>query len=283
MTPVPAEPIVQKWTRVHWLAAIAIVFALHITLIYIFGARKPIVPEPVKNAPSLAFTGQSAESLPGLNATLFALPDRDGFSGLMWAPPPLSFHQQDWTEAPHWLANNSPLAVSELGDTLRHYIKTNHFAKTTFEFNQSPPLTVPVIEPQPILAQESTLQVAGDLASRRLLYPVNLPSWPNSGVIAPSVVQVLVDAAGSVISATLLPPVNSWEPSAVRDTVEPFPVRDAEADARAVDIARNFRFAPLSPHAESLESRPLTHLAVGQLIFNWQVVPVTVTNGPQEQ
>jgi len=279
MTPVPAEPTVQKWTRVHWLAAIAIVFALHVTLIYIFGARKPIVPEAVKNTPSMALTGESADNLPGLNATLFALPDRNGFSGLMWAPPPLSFHQQDWTEAPHWLANNSPLAVNELGGAFRHYIQTNHFAKTTFEFNQSPPLTVSVIKPQPILAQESTLQVAGDVAHRPLLNPVKLPSWPSSDVIAPSVVQVLVDAAGNVVSATLLPPVNSWEPSVIRDTVEPFPARDTEADVRAVDIARNIRFAPLSPHAESLGSQPLTHLAVGQLIFNWQVVPAASTNG----
>jgi hypothetical protein len=279
MTPVSAEPIVQKWTRVQWLAAIAIVFALHVTLIYIFGARKPITPVPVKDAPSMALTGESTDNLSYLNGTLFALPDRDGFSGLMWATPPLSFHQQDWTEAPHWLANASPLAVNELGDAFRHYIQTNHFAKTTFEFNQSPLLTVPVIKPQPILEQESTLQVAGDIANRPLLTPVKLPSWPSSDVIAPSVVQVLVDAAGSVVSATLLPPVNSWEPSAVRDTVEPLPARDAEADARAVDIARNMRFAPLTLHGENPGFQPLTHLAVGQLIFNWQVVPVTSTNG----
>jgi hypothetical protein len=279
MTPVPAEPIVQKWTRVHWLAAIAIVFALHVTLIFIFGARKPIAPAPVKNAPSMALAGGSSDTLPGPNATLFALPDRNGFSGLMWAPPPLSFHQQDWTEDPHWLADSSPLAVTELGEAFRHYIQTNHFAKTTFEFNQSPPLMVPVIKPQPILAQESTLRVAGDIANRPLLNPAKLPSWPGSDVIAPSVVQVLVDAAGSVVSATLLPPVNSWEPSAVRDTVEPLPARDAEADARAVDIARNTRFAPLTAHAGSLGSQPLTHLSVGQLIFNWQVVPVTPANG----
>jgi hypothetical protein len=280
MIPVPAEPIVQKWTRVHWLAAIAIVFALHVTLIFIFGARKPIAPAPVINAPSMALTGESADDLPGLNnATLFALPDRDGFSGIMWAPPPLSFQQQDWTEDPHWLADNSPLAVSELGAAFRHYVQTNHFAKVIFEYNQSPLLTVPVIKPQPILAQESTLQVSGDIANRALLNPVKLPSWPNSDVIAPSIVQVLVDAAGNVVSATLLPPVNSWEPSAVRDTVEPSPVRDPDADERAVEIARTARFAPLWPNAGSVVSQPITHLSIGQLVFNWQTVPVTATHG----
>lgn len=280
MTPVPAEPIVQKWTRVHWFAAIAIVFALHVTLIFIFGARKPIAPAPVNDAPSMALAAVSTDNLPGLNnATLFALPDRNGFSGLMWAPPPLSFHQQDWTEDPHWLANSSPLAVSELVAAFRHYIQTNHFAKTTFDFNQAPPLTVPVFKEQPILAQGSTLQASGDLANRTLLNAARLPSWPRSDVIAPSVVQVLVDAAGNVISATLLPPMNSWESSAVRDTVGPSPVRDSEADERAIDIARNTRFAPLASHTGSLNSEPLTHLSVGQLIFNWQTVPVTSTNG----
>ncbi len=268
------------WTWTHWLAAITIVFALHVTLIFIFGSHKPITPEPVKNAPSLALTGESADSLPGQNnATLFALPDRDGFSGLMWAPPPLSFHQQDWTEDPHWLADTNPLAVNELGAAFKHFVQTNHFAKTSFEFNQSPPLVVPVFKPQPILAQDSTLQVEGEIAHRPLLNPVKLTSWPNSDVIAPSPVQVLVDAAGNVVSATLLPPMNSWEPSAVRDTVEPAPVRDPDADQRAVEIARNARFAPLSSHAGSLGTGPLTHLAVGQLIFNWQAVPVIATNG----
>jgi hypothetical protein len=281
MNPAPAESPVPRWTWTHWLAAIAIVFALHVTLVFIFGSHKPVVPEQVKNTPSLALTGESADDLLGLNnATLFALPDRDGFSGLMWAPPPLSFHQQDWTEDPHWLAGNSPLAVSELGAAFNHFAQTNHFARIGFEFNQAPPLAVPVIKPQPILAQDSTLQMEGEIANRLLLNPVKLPSWPNSDVVAPSVVQVLVDVAGNVVSATLLPPVNSWEPSAVRDTVEPAPVRDPDADQRAVEIARNARFAPLLPHAGSLGSRPLTHLAVGQLIFNWQAVPLIVTNGP---
>jgi hypothetical protein len=280
MNPAPAGPPAPRWTRVHWLAAITIVFALHVTLVFIFGSHQPIAPAPVKNAPALALTGESADNLLGLdNATLFALPDRDGFSGVMWAPPPLSFHQEDWTEDPHWLSDTNPLPVSELGAAFDRFVQTNHFAKVSFEFNQSPPLAVPIIKSQPILAPDSTLQIEGEIANRPLLSPVALPSWPSSDVIAPSLVQVLVDAAGNVVSATLLPPVNSWEPSAVRDTVEPSPVQDPDADERAVEIARNVRFAPLSPYAGSLGSQPLAHLAVGQLIFNWQAVPVIATNG----
>ncbi|HTR42031.1 MAG TPA: hypothetical protein VMH87_10490 [Pseudomonadales bacterium] len=280
MNPAPAGPPVPRWTWTHWLAAITIVFALHVTLVFMFGSHKRVVLGPVKHAPSLTLTGESADNLPGLNdATLFALPERSGFSGLMWAPPPLSFHQQDWTEDPHWLAGNNPLAVAELGAAFKYFVQTNHFAKIGFEFNQSPPLSVPVVKPQPVLVQDSALRIDGEIADRPLLNPVKLPSWPNSDVIAPSLVQVLVDAAGNVVSATLLPPLDSWAPSAVRDTVEPSPVRDSNADQRAVEIARNSRFAPLSAHAGSFSSQPLTHLAVGQLIFNWQAVPMTATNG----
>ena len=281
MNPAPAEPPVPRWTRAHWLAAIAIVFALHVTLVFIFGSHKPVAPKPVRNAPSLALTGESADDLLGLNnATLFALPDRDGFSGLMWTPMLLPFHLRDWTEDPHWLADTNSLPANELGAAFSRFVQTNHFAKASFAFNQSPPLVVPIIDSQSILAQGSTLQVEGEIAHRPWLNPVPLPSWPGSDVIAPSAVQVLVDAAGNVVSATLLPPVNSWEPSAVRDTVEPSAARDLDADARAVEIARNARFAPLSPHAGSLGSQPLTHLAVGQLVFNWQSVPLVATNGP---
>ncbi|HUE36888.1 MAG TPA: hypothetical protein VMO20_05815 [Candidatus Acidoferrum sp.] len=280
MNVAPAEPPVKKWTWTRWLTLIAFVFVFHVALIFIFGAHKPVPPMQVKNAPSLTLTGESADNLLGLNnATLFALPSGNGFSGPMWIPyPPLPVRPPNWTEEPHWLAATNPLPVKALGATFHHFMQTNQFASVSFEFNQSPPLTVPVFTPEPLMAQTSTLQIEGALVKRPLLHPIQLPSWPFADVIAPSVVQVLVDAAGNVISAALLPPENLLQPSAVRESVEPSAVRDPDADARAVELARNARFAPLSPNAGSVASNLLGRLAVGQLIFNWQAVPVTNTN-----
>ena len=79
-------------------------------------------------------------------------------------------------------------------------------------------------------------------------------------MIAPSRVQVLVDEAGDVVSAVLLPPDNPAEAAG----------HDAAADQRALALARAARFAPSS------------RLTVGQMIFNWRTVPPPATNAPAE-
>jgi hypothetical protein len=110
-----------------------------------------------------------------------------------------------------------------------------------------------------------------------LLSPIKLPSWQDTEIDAPSIVQVLVDAAGNVVSAALLPqdimsPANSWEPQMAHNP---------QADQWAVALARTLRFAPLASATATASNAPsMSNLAVGQLIFTWQTVPVTTTNGP---
>jgi hypothetical protein len=87
---------------------------------------------------------------------------------------------------------------------------------------------------------------------------MNLPSWPYADVIAPSCVQVLVNAAGEVVSTTLLPLDNRSEAASRYDA----------ADQRALDLARTARFAPAP------------RLTIGRLIFNWHTVPPPATNAP---
>ena len=112
-----------------------------------------------------------------------------------------------------------------------------------------------------MLVENSSLQVSGDLAQRKLLTPVNLPSWPFANVIAPSRVQMLVDTAGAVVSAVLLPPDSRAGTAA---QYEP-------ANERALAIARAARFAPTS------------RLTVGQMIFKWRTVTPAATNSPAIQ
>jgi hypothetical protein len=274
-----AGPSAQKWTWTRWLAIVAIVFLGHILLIFIFGARKPVPAMPVKNVPVLALVGESQADWVSLkNATLFALPDRSGFAGVMWTRiPPPGFVKQDWTEDPRWLAATDSLPVNQLGSAFHHFVQTNHFANVHMEFNLPPVSAAPAVPVQSSFARGSTLEIEGAVAKRRLLSAMKLPSWPFSDAIAPSVVQVVVDAGGRVVSAVLLPPDN--------DSGTPYseapPVRDPDADQRAVELARSARFAPLATGAGSVESNPATHLTLGLLIFNWQAVPVTTTNAHQ--
>lgn len=273
MSAVPSHPPVHKWTWTFWLTAIAAVFLVHVALISIFGAHKmPAPPGPAKDTPSLALAaGPGADSLVLNDATLFALPGRDGFAGLMWAAvPPLNFHRLDWTEDPHWLAATNSLPVRELGTVFNRFVQTNHIAGVHLEFDLPPPPAAPIAAMEPPMARESSMQAEGGVAGRKWLNPVHLPSWPFNDVIAPSVVQVLVDGEGDVVSATLLPQ---------DDDEETPPVRDPEADQKALEIARTMRFAPLPATGESTQAEPMANFSVGRVIFNWQAAPKTTTKG----
>ncbi|MGH7950961.1 MAG: hypothetical protein ACREFE_03435 [Limisphaerales bacterium] len=241
------NPNGKGWTRARWLMLIAIIFTAHVALIFIFGERKPKPPRTVEKVPTLQLANRASE-LQALNdPILFALPNPKDFASVVWlkAPQvkPSSFV---WTEPPRWLQ----LPADKLAVAFGQFMRTNYFAGVPLQFKPPPRLNEPILPIDPALAQISTLQITGNLAQRRLLNKINLPSPPYNDVIAPSKVQVLVDEAGNVISEVLLPPENNFEAA-----------RDPAADQRALELARAARFAPAP------------NLTVGVLIFNWQTVP----------
>ena len=137
-------------------------------------------------------------------------------------------------------------------------MQTNHFAGFELQLKPSLKLSAPGLPIEPALAQNSTLRVEGELAQRQLPSQINLTNWPYANVIAPSKVQVLVDAAGNVVSTVLLPPDSGFTAA---DQYE-------KADQCALELARAARFAPSS------------RLTVGRMIFNWHTVPPPATNAP---
>jgi TonB family protein len=241
------KPQGEGWSRKKWLALIALVFAAHIALIFALGEKGEIVPRPVTNVPRLKLANDSDELLALDDPTLFALPHEQDFASAVWLKisgvkqPPFRF-----TESPRYLL--APDAEN-LGATFQQFMQTNYFAGYQLDFKPQPRLSEPVLTIEPALAQNSTLQIVGELAQRKLLNEINPPSLPFNDVIAPSKVQALVDTAGNVVSVVLL------ESSGL----------DA-ADSRALEIARAARFAPAK------------NLAVGQMIFNWRTIPMTTTN-----
>ena len=249
--PSPRSKSSWRWSR--WLLLIVLVLVVHVVLIFMFGGRKPMTPRAVTNAPKLALATRSSEWLLLNDPTLFALPNINGFAGPAWLePPPLHFRRLEWTEPPRWLQ----LPVGDLGAIFSEFMQTNVFAGFHFELTPPPRFTEPVVPLEPQFAQSSTFRVEGELVRRPLLTRMALTSWPYADVIAPSRVQVLVNAAGQVVSAVLLPSDNSGE------------VRDADADQRALELARAARFAPASG------------LTLGNLVFNWRTVALPATNAP---
>lgn len=243
-TEMPAE----KWTRTRWLALIALIFAAHIGLIFLSGGKKQIAPRAVKNVPVLKLAGNADELLALDDPTLFVLPHQRDFGSAVWlkkyASPPPDFR---YAEPPQPL----PLSAEKLGATFQQFMRTNFFAGQPPDFKPAPKFGGSILPVEPAPAQNSTLQIEGGLAQRRLLNETGLPSLPYNDVIAPSRVQALVDAAGNVVSTVRLA-------SSGYDA----------ADQRALQVARSLRFA----------SAP--QITLGELTFNWRTVPMTATNTP---
>ncbi len=249
------EPRGPGWPLSRWLILIALVCAAHVALLYMFSERKQTIPRPVTDAPTLKLADSSDELLAFNDPTLFALPHPGDFVTAMWSQAPVvkssSFR---WTEPPRWL----PLSADGLMTVFNRFMQTNPVTRFALQLKPPLKLSAPSQPIEPALAQASTMRIEGDLTQRRLLTPMNLPSWPYPDVIAPSKAQVLVDEAGNVVSAILLPSDNSLEALSHYDA----------ADQRALELARAARFTPTP------------RLTIGQMIFTWHTVPPPATNSP---
>jgi hypothetical protein len=238
----------NHWTPARWLWIMALVFAGQLAFIFLAGEWKPVVPRIVGPVPALKLAGGSDPLLALNDPTLFARPDPDDFTtvGSMNIPgaKPLSFR---WTEPPRWL----PLTANDLGVVLDRFLQTNYPARQVFSLKPAPLFSSPAVAVEPLLIQNSTMQLEGELARRQLPSEVTLTNWPYPNVIAPSVVQLLVGPSGNVTSAVLLPPGNGYAGT------DQYSV----ADQQALVIARNLRFAP-APREQ-----------VGRVTFRWHTVP----------
>jgi hypothetical protein len=237
---------------------VGLVFALQLSLIYWLGRPQHSRVPRRDVAPVLQLANETASRLLAFNdPTLFALPHQQGFSGLAWLTmPEPDFHPFRWEEPPRVLALNQ----ASLGEDFRNFMATNRptdvaqFSQPELKFK------VPSVEPSGPLTTRSALSLIGDLTGRRLLVAPELPSWPSADMVSNSVVQVLVAADGRPISATLLKPPGS---------------ASTEADQYALRAVSKVRFEPISS-ADPLN--PLAGIALGQLLFEWQTVPLPVTN-----
>ena len=248
------NPSGEDWSWRRWLALVTLVFAAQVALIFVLGEKQFPPARAVTKVPQFALADSSSELIALDDPTLFALPHVNDFASAVWRQMPVAPQPSfRWTEPPGEL--QSP-AAENLCAVFARFMQTNAFTAPSLDFKPEPKLSEPVLSFQPVFADNSALHIEGELAQRKWLNPVSLPSWPYADVVAPSRVQVLVDAAGEVVSAVLLPPDNPGE------------VHDADADQRALELARVARFAPAS------------RLTSGQLIFDWHTVAPPATNSP---
>jgi TonB family protein len=230
----------KGWSRTRLLTVIALVAGLQVALIFSFGEKKEILPRAVVNVPTLKLADNTSGQLALDDPTLFVLPSPKDFASAYW----LKIHSNPapdlrWTEPPRWL----PMSTNGLGTALGQLMHNNFSQNRPFNFAPVPELSTPTTPEEPAPVQNSTMRIRGELAQRQLPLEISLTNWPYADVLAPCVVQVLVDPAGNVVSTVLL------KSSSYKD-----------ADDKTLEVARALRFTPAA------------NLALGRIIFNWQTV-----------
>jgi hypothetical protein len=153
------------------------------------------------------------------------------------------------------------LPLEELGEAFAEFLRTNRFDAFQSAAAPEPEMFVPERPAAEPLPERSTLRVAGPLAGRRLLAPLDLPAWTNADLLTNSVVQCLVGPDGRTISPTLLSRSGS-----------------RQADAHALAQAWGARFEPLGSTDPARPANQLSGLMWGYLIFEWQTMLPAATN-----
>jgi len=263
MTALEVQP--TRWSRRRWLTTIGVVMAGQVILIFLVSNR--VAPRPSHPTQRNRFemvtepaAQQRLGELPWLDdPARFALVSQHGFSGPIWLSLPRFQHQaMEWSEPPRWLTQD----VSRLGAAFAFAPGAGTPSPVASEkppasFGGLPAFTTPIIT-------NSTLRVEGPIARRRLLTPFDLPAWPHTDILLPTLVQVVVDPQGTVVSAILMGGASLLGGGSGL----------AAADRRALELARAARFEPFAPDATN------SGLTWGVMMFQWQVVTPPKTPPP---
>jgi len=254
-----------RWSRTRWLLTVLGMLGLQVSLIFALGERTPPKPRAVGALQTLQLTAARTELQALLDPTLFARPHARDFSATSWLrvlPPTFPVFQ--WTEPVRPLE----LPMDQLGQTLSRFLRTNFFANFSLEARPDPDMMVR--RPETVLEAiraKSQLAVTGELGRRTLLNPPDLPAWPADDLLTNTLVQVLVDESGCVLTAAQLGAERLSGGSG-----------SASADRLALTVARDLRFAPAS--SGGWFASPAAQLTRGVLVFQWRTE--RATNGVPE-
>jgi hypothetical protein len=255
MTASPAES--RRRLPARFWGPVTLVFTLQVALVFWLSDHSPMTIQKPAAAPVVRLSGDVPEVLLALeDPTLFVLPHEQGFSGAAWMEiRGQPFHSKIWTEPPRWF----PLPTNELGAAFARFVQTNSMASFQTIATLEPTLTIPELPSTAPISIPSRMRIGGELAKRRLLSKLELPAWTNTDLLTNSVVQLVVNARGYTVSAILLRPGSGSD----------------QADAIALQLAKNARFDSIEAAGPSRETTPKPDLAVGIITFEWQTLPPT--------
>ena len=251
------EPL--RWSKSRWASVILVIIAAQIILATRFSSRSVVVPRQIAESRASLLVDQPtpgtrlAEAMAIQDPTTFALVNPHGFSGEAWLNlRPFEHRVADWMSPHYWLKP----APDRLGAIFSQSVRSNQVSALTLaEGAAPPPFLLPLVSS--LVPTQSTLRVEGGLARRPLRSPIKLPGVPHHDLLSNSVVRVMVNRSGRVLSHALL-------------ASSGFP----DADQLALDLSLNARFQSLRAEGNGSARDPFG-LAWGHLIFQWVTLPVT--------
>ncbi len=252
----------DTWTRRQWMRVIGIILAVQLVLVFAFSQRSLPAPRSdeslttVKLAPEMNAL-QAVASLGGVpDPTLFALMNRQGFSARTWMDFTFFQHSlNDWQEPVRWLAPDA----TRFGQDFSRSVQSVEINRPLIEDKPAPRADTPEVFAD-ISMHRSTVELSAELQARTLVSALVLPPQTHNDILTNSIVQVVVNPAGNVLSARLVRGSGS-----------------KKADQAAVEIASHARFELVRP-PESARLNPLSAMNVGDLIFRWHTLPLVVSN-----
>jgi len=249
----------RRWSRRQWWGWVVLVFIVQLALIFWLGETAPKRPRTPAPGLTLRVAGDVSAGLLALrDPTLFVLPRPRGVARPteLGVPRPEA-HSVEWPE----LTNYPPPALDQPGAAFTRFVASNVFDAVRAPALPPPRLTLPTPPVRPPQPAQSAARLEGDLAQRRLITPLHLPSQTNRNILKPSVVRLLVGADGVPRSVTLLSDSGSLE-----------------ADRLALDQAREARFSPRNDGPAGSILDPTANVSRGQMVFLWHTVPPPPAN-----
>ena len=262
----PAE---RPWSTRHWIATVTFLFALQAGLAWQLADRTLLVAREetrllgARLLPPVV-SPEVAALLKLNNPTLFVLPSREGFSGATWLEVrPLAHRSPGWSNPPQWLA----LKPDELLADFERFGATNQPERASVSDRLSRPRESRLALPEAQrLKVETRLAFAGELAARDLVSQLELPVVEHAGLLAPTVVSLLVDQRGRVFQVSLAPAGASGS---------------AVADQLALAAVRRSQFVVDPRISPSKDNRDFEQLRRARITIHWGTrPPPPATNAP---
>lgn len=249
----------KPWSNGKWAVVVSLIFTLHVLfeLRLSSSARisaRPAAPQKTWLLASPPPSGSRwAETMVSQDPTLFARGSALGFSGEAWLNrPPATHRLADWTNAPFWLQN----VTNSFGAAFRTYVQTNlPILADIAAATEPPPFKLAPLNS--LLATQSELSVEGELARWEPVLREPLPLIAQTEFITNSVVELLADRKGRLLSHTLLHSSGS-----------------RAADEWALKSARHVQWRQTNFTSSAQPSHRPAPLS-GRFIFHWRTAPMT--------